>query len=76
VGDQLLLSAYARQTSDRVWTVSAASLLAATDTGRGLTEFTAFLSRRTELDLPGSLNTLIGDVTRRAAQLTDLGHAR
>jgi len=35
VGDQLLLSAYARQTSDRVWTVSAASLLAATDSGRG-----------------------------------------
>ena len=76
VGDQLLLSAYARQTSDRVWTVSAASLLAATDSGRGLTEFTTFLSRRTELELPGSLNTLIGDVTRRAAQLTDLGHAR
>jgi len=76
VGDQLLLSAYARQTSDRVWTVSAASLLAAIDTGRALTEFTAFLSRRTELELPGSLDTLIGDVTRRAAQLADLGHAR
>src|SRR5262249_4057966 len=32
--DQLLLSAYAVQTGDRVWTVCAASLLAAVDTGR------------------------------------------
>jgi hypothetical protein len=31
-----------------VWTVSAASLLAAIDIGRDLTEFTALLSQRTE----------------------------
>ncbi|HXL20579.1 MAG TPA: helicase-associated domain-containing protein [Streptosporangiaceae bacterium] len=75
-GDQLLLSAYAEQTADRVWTVSAPSLLAAIDIGRDLTEFTVFLSLRTEHELPSSLKTLISDVTRRAAQLTDLGHAR
>ena len=75
-GDQILLSAYAEHTADRVWIVSAASLLAALDTGRDLEEFTRFLAQRAENELPGSLETLIGDVTRRATQLTDLGHAR
>lgn len=51
-GDELLLSAYAEQTADRVWAVSAASLLAAVDSGRDLTEFTAFLVRRAENELP------------------------
>lgn len=72
--DRLTLSAYAKQTADRVWTVSAASLLAALDSGRGLVEFSAFLTHRAEHDLPGALTTLIDDVHRRAGQLTDLGH--
>ncbi|HET9254402.1 MAG TPA: helicase-associated domain-containing protein [Pseudonocardiaceae bacterium] len=75
-GDQLLLSAYAEHTADRVWTISAASLLSAITTGRDLTDFTSFLAQRADHELPGSLGTLISDVTRRAAQLTDLGHAR
>lgn len=75
-GDQLVLSAYAQHTADRVWTISAASLLAAINTGRDLQDFVTFLAQRTEHELPGSLTTLIGDVTRRATQLTDLGHAR
>jgi hypothetical protein len=75
-GDQLLLSAYAEHTADRVWTISAASLLAAINTGRDLKDFATFLAQRTEHELPGSLRTLINDVTRRATQLTDLGYAR
>lgn|SRR5574340_223620 len=75
-GDRILLSAYAAHTADRVWTVSAASLLAALDTGRDLKEFTAFLAQRSENEPPGSLATLVGDVTRRATQLADLGHSR
>jgi hypothetical protein len=75
-GDELLLSAHAEQTADRVWTISAASLLAAVDSGRDLTEFTAFLVRCAENELPGALDALVGDVTRRVGQLTDLGHAR
>ena len=75
-GDQLLLSAYAEHTSDRVWTVSAASLLAAIHTGHNPRDFTTFLAHRTEHELPRSLETLISDVTRRAGQLVDLGHAR
>lgn len=74
--DQHSLSAFCEQTSDRVWTVSAASLLAAIDTGRDLTELVDFLTEHAENQLPGALTTLIGDVTRRAEQLTDLGHAR
>jgi hypothetical protein len=75
-GDQLLLSAYAEHIADRVWTISAASLLAAINTGRDLKDLATFLAQRTEHELPGSLRTLINDVTRRARQLTDLGHAR
>jgi Helicase conserved C-terminal domain len=75
-GDQLLLSAYAEQTADRVWTISAASLLAAIGTGRHPKDFATFLAQQTEHELPDSLATLISDVTRRAGQLTDLGYAR
>ena len=75
-GDQLVLSAFAEHTADRVWTISAASLLAAINAGRDVQDFVTFLAQRTEHELPGSLTTLIGDVTRRVMQLTDLGHAR
>jgi hypothetical protein len=74
--DRLFLSAYAIQTGDRVWTVSATSLLSAIDSGRELTEFTTFLTQRTEHELASTLSTLIADVHRRTGQLTDLGHAR
>lgn len=74
--DQLLLSAYAEHTADRVWTISAPSLLAAIHTGRDPQELTTFLTQRTEHDLPGTLTTLIADVTERTKKLADLGHAR
>jgi hypothetical protein len=74
--DGLMLSAYAERTADRVWTLSSASLLAALDTGREMSELTAFLGQRTDHELPNALTTLIDDVTRRASTLTDLGHLR
>jgi len=74
--DRLFLSAYAKQTNDRVWTVSATSLLSAIDSGRELTEFSTFLTQRTEHELPSTLSNLIADVHHRAGQLIDLGHAR
>lgn len=73
--DRLLLSAYAKQTADRVWTVSTTSLLSAIDSGRRLSDFAAFLTARTAHEV-SALNTLVADVGRRAGQLTDLGHAR
>jgi XPB/Ssl2-like helicase family protein len=74
--EQLVLSAHAEHTGDRVWTVSAASLLGGIDAGRNLTEFSDFLARRCEHELPDTMTTLFTDVIRRAGQLTDLGHAR
>jgi hypothetical protein len=74
--DRLLLSAYAKQTADRVWTVSTTSLLSAIDSGRQLSEFTMFLTERSEHELVSALSTLMADVQRRAGQLADLGHAR
>lgn len=73
--DRLLLTAYAKQTADRVWTVSTASLLSAIDSGRRLSEFTTFLTARTAHEV-SALDTLVADVHRRAGQLADLGHAR
>jgi len=75
-GDQLVLSGYAERTADRVWTISAASLLTAINTGRHPSDFASFLAHHTEHELPEALGTLISDVSRRCAQLTDLGHAR
>ena len=74
--DRLTLSAYAKQTADHVWTVSATSLLTAIDAGRDLSEFTAFLAGRAGHEPPDTLNTLVADVHRRAGQLTDLGDVR
>jgi hypothetical protein len=71
-----VLSGYAEHTADRVWTVSAASLLTAINTGRDPADFASFLVQRTDHELPDALWTLISDVTRRCALLTDLGHAR
>ncbi|MEV0677840.1 helicase-associated domain-containing protein [Actinosynnema sp. NPDC050436] len=76
VADRLVLSAHAEQTADRVWTVSAASLLVALDNGRDLGEFADFLAERTEHDLPDVVRTLVADVERRTSQLTDLGRVR
>ncbi|MGV9868714.1 helicase-associated domain-containing protein [Rhodococcus koreensis] len=70
------MSGYAEHTADRVWALSAASLLAAIDGGRRLEDLTTFLAARTDHELPGTLRTVIDDVTRRATQLTDHGHAR
>jgi hypothetical protein len=74
--DRLVLTVYAKQTADRVWTASATSLLTAIDAGRDVTEFTTFLTQRTEHELPGALLSLIADVRRRTGQLADLGPAR
>lgn len=57
--DRLFLTAYAKQTADRVWTVSTTSLLSAIDSGRHLSEFNTFLTERTEHELAGALNTLM-----------------
>jgi hypothetical protein len=73
----LILESYARRTGDHVWTVSRDSLLAAVDAGRQPGEFAVFLMARTaQPELPGTLSTLLDEITERARRLTDLGQVR
>jgi len=71
--DRLLLSAYARQTSERVWTLDAGTLLAAIDSGRRPEELTRFLSAASRRELPAAVTAVIADTAARARQLTDRG---
>ncbi|MGI9001173.1 MAG: helicase-associated domain-containing protein [Pseudonocardia sp.] len=74
--DRLVLDAYAARTSDRVWTLSAASLLAAVDRGRTPANLLTFLAERAAHELPDTVATLLGDVADRAGQVRDLGMRR
>jgi len=74
--DRLVLDAYATRTSDRVWTLSAASLLAAADSGRSATDLATFLGKRAVHGLPVTVRTLLDDATVRAGQIRDLGLRR
>jgi hypothetical protein len=72
--DRLILDAFATRTSDRVWTISTASLLAAVDTGRA-GEFRTFLEERAVHAVP-AVDRLLADVEARAGRLCDLGTRR
>ncbi len=74
--DRLLLDAYARRSSDRVWSLTADSLLAAIDAGRQLAELSRFLRDRTQHALPSTVTTLLADVTARSTGIRDLGITR
>ncbi|MCZ4537441.1 helicase-associated domain-containing protein [Gordonia terrae] len=74
--ERLTLAAFATQTADHTWNVSPTTLTAAVGAGRDLTEFTDFLHRRAEHELPSTITTLIEDVRRRGAQLVDRGYLR
>ena len=74
--ERLTLAAFATQTADHTWNVSPTTLTTALGAGRDLTEFTDYLHRRAEHELPSTLTTLIEDVRRRGAQLVDRGHLR
>ncbi len=71
--DRLVLDAYADRTSDRVWSLTSATLLTALDTGRTPEELTRFLQSRSHTEIPTAVTTLIEDVTARADRLRDLG---
>jgi Helicase conserved C-terminal domain len=74
--DRLLLDAYAQRISDRVWSMTPATLLAAAGQGRDLAEFTKFIESRSENKIPATVTSLLGDVARRVSQLKDAGTAR
>jgi hypothetical protein len=68
----LLLDTFATRTSDRTWTLSPASLLAAVHTGRDLTELRTYLDRAAGT-LPDTVATLLADAERRVGAARDLG---
>lgn len=74
--DRLVLDAFAVRTSDRVWTVSVQSLLAAVEAGRSPTEFATFLADRARNEVPATVTSLLDDVGVRARQVRDLGLQR
>jgi hypothetical protein len=76
LGDQMTLSAFANKSGERVWQLTAGSLLAAIANGRRIEELLDVLDRASGQGLPSTVGTLISDVTRRSAALTDRGMVR
>ena len=74
--DRLVLDAFATRTSDRVWTISTTSLLAAVDAGRAPGELGSFLDERAVHAVPATVHRLLADVEARAGQVRDLGTRR
>jgi hypothetical protein len=74
--DRLVLDAYATRTSDRVWTLSLASLLAAADRGRPPADLATFLLQRAARGVPGTVTALLNDVAARFETVRDLGMRR
>lgn len=74
--DRLVLDAYATRTSDRVWALREAALLAAIDAGRSLDQFRRFLVTHATHELPNPVTTLFADVEARAGRLRNLGTVR
>jgi hypothetical protein len=75
--DRLVLDAYAERTADRVWTLSADTVLAAVAAGCSIDQLRGFLEgRMAQPELPATLLVLLGDVTARAGRLRDLGQVR
>jgi hypothetical protein len=75
-GDRLVLDAFAARTSERVWTLSMASLLAAVDAGRSPGELAAFLAVRAAHGMPAAVRRLVDDASARAGRVRDLGPQR
>jgi hypothetical protein len=71
--DALLLDGFAEKNSDRVWTLTAASLLHALDRGRALDELRRYLDQAASHPLPQTVTTLLDDAARRTGRLRDTG---
>jgi hypothetical protein len=75
-GDRMTLSAFADQSAEQVWSLTAGSLLTGIANGRRIDELLQVLNRASDQALPETVRTLISDVTARAAALTDRGMVR
>lgn len=69
----LLLDAYAHRAGERTWSLTPASLLAAIDAGREVTELRGYLDRAAANPMPETVATLLEDAEHRCGQVRDLG---
>ena len=75
--DRLVLDAYAKRPAERVWAVTADTVLAAVAAGRTADQLRDFLGgRMAQPELPAALLVLLDDVAARAGRLRDLGQVR
>lgn len=71
--DTLLLDAFSDRKSDRVWTLTTASLLHALDRGHTLDELRDYLNQAASRPVPQTVTTLLDDTGRRTGRLRDTG---
>lgn len=69
----LLLDAFAQRSSERTWTLTPASLLAAVHGGRDLAELRRCLRDSTDGPLPDTVATLLADAEHRSGQVHNAG---
>jgi hypothetical protein len=74
--DRLLLERFAEQTSDAVWHLGPAKVLAAVEEGLTVAELREFLAGKSKEPLPHTAEVFLDDLASRAGQLEDLGAAR
>lgn len=75
-GGHLSLEAFARQTSDRVWSITPGSVLTALGAGRQVRELAAFLHEESATGVPPTLARLLDDAEARARVVRDEGVVR
>jgi len=76
LGNRMTLSAFADQTADRVWRLTADTLRTGVANGRRIDELLHILDHASDHPLPATVRTLISDVTARCTALTDRGMVR
>lgn len=75
-GEMLILSLYAEKSSERVWRLEQAKMLAAVEGGRDLKELRELLQTRSENELPEVIARFLDDVEERSRRVIDKGAAR
>ncbi|GCB47889.1 helicase-associated domain-containing protein [Streptomyces sp. NL15-2K] len=71
--DTLLLNAFSEQKTDRVRTLTTASLLHALDRGHTLDELRGYLNQAARHSVPQTVTTLLDDTGRRTGRIRDTG---
>ena len=71
-GDALLLERFTERTSEAVWRLDQAKILAAVEEGLTVSELREFLTARSQGPLPATVGVFLDDVAARAGRLEDL----